>query len=414
MMCEPRQRGAYVSEKCGWNLPEPQNPVIDYCAHCLNGGSKGVVAQYLPPSGWDVYDPLKDFDGTATRAGLCGDAVGNNDHMIGGTFVPDSYGGAPIVSHYRTGANVDFIAEIDTNHNGYFEFFLCNLDSCGTKDISGKCFKDGKCYRLERVPHPDCENPSEKTHTECGPIDEKYPGRWYVPCRATDHVGVHIVGGSSGTMRYKLPDGVSCEHCVIQWYWATANSCAPRGFLDYMIRKNRPFGSTCPSDGGGLGAFRDGMSECGGTSLPEEFWTCSDVTISRNGNSTGSNPPSTNSNDSNGSDSGDDASTPTPMPTVTPTSSPVPAQTPWSTPTPTSMPSSTPAPTSNTSDSGDQTSSNDTGGRKGCVNENEECGVSNPCCDSENQVCVLSANEEKPTCRLWWSLGTMLGSSRFS
>lgn len=286
-MCEPRQRGAYVSQKCGSNLPEPKNPVIDYCAHCLNGGSKGVVAQHLQPAGWFLYEPLVDFTRTATRAGLCGDVKGNNDHMIGGTFVPSTYGGAPIVAHWKTGSMVDFTAEIDTNHNGYFEFYLCDLDACGTKDITGECFLKNNCYKLLRVKHKDCENPSPKTHTECGPVDEKYPGRWYLPCRATEHVGIHIVGGASGTMRYQLPKGVSCDHCVVQWYWATANSCNPRGFAEYMVRNGSPFGTTCPSDGGGLGAYNTALSECGGTNLPEEFWSCADVKISAKGGSAG-------------------------------------------------------------------------------------------------------------------------------
>lgn len=90
---------------------------------------------------------------------------------------------------------------------------------------------------------------------------------------------MHLVGGKSGTMRYRLPRGVSCEHCVVQWYWATANSCAPRGFLEYMHAMDAPFGRTCESDGGGLGGFRDDMEQCDANRVPEEFWSCADVSI---------------------------------------------------------------------------------------------------------------------------------------
>lgn len=287
MMCSPRQRGAYHSSKCGFDLPFPRNPVTDYCAHCLNGGTVATVSAHLPPGGWQLYDPLSNFEGSATRAGLCGDPKGNHEHMIGGDFLPLSYGNVPIVDHWKTGAEVDFVAEIDTNHNGYFEFFLCNLDSCKSKDIDGKCFKQRSCYKLQRVRHPDCEDPAKNTHYECGPIDTEYPGRWYLPCRNTGHVGVHIVGGPSGTMRYKLPSGVRCKHCVVQWYWATANSCAPRGLLNYMLRNNNPFGTTCESDGGGRGTFRKGMATCGGMKIPEEFWSCADVQITDSGTSVG-------------------------------------------------------------------------------------------------------------------------------
>lgn len=285
IMCTPRQRGAYQSVKCPYNLPEPRNPVIDYCAHCLSGGSVGAVKQNLPLGGWRVYDPTKRFFSSANRAGLCGDPKGDASHMIGGTFMP--YDTVPIVNHYKSGGLVDFTVEIDTNHNGYFDFYLCNLDECGTSDIAAKCFTGGRCYQLQRVKHPNCEARNVNTDYDCGPVDPTYPGRWYLPCRKTGYVGVHMVGGKSGTMRYKLPDGVVCKHCVIQWYYATANSCAPQGFLDYFIRFKNPFGTTCESDGGGFGAHRPGMTQCGGDLLPEEFWSCADVQIYPNGKAAG-------------------------------------------------------------------------------------------------------------------------------
>lgn len=286
MMCTPRQRGAYHSSKCGYNLPLPPDPVTDHCAHCLNGGTVAVVKGNLPHGRWTVYEPTRDFD-SSNRAGLCGDAAGHNYHMIGGDFMPLRYRNVPIVSHWKTGDTVDFVAEIDTNHNGYFEFFLCDLDSCRSSDISEKCFRNGHCYKLNRVPHTDCEDPRQNTHYECGPIDIVYPGRWYLPCRNTGSIGQHIVGGPSGTMRYKLPAGVRCKHCVVQWYWATANSCAPRGLLEYMKRNNNPFGTSCISDGGGRGTYRRGMAECGGNRVPEEFWSCADVQITPSGKRAG-------------------------------------------------------------------------------------------------------------------------------
>lgn len=401
LMCEPRQRGAYVSQKCGSNLPEPKNPVIDYCAHCLNGGSKGTVAKHLHPAGWFLYEPLIDFTRTATRAGLCGDPKGNNDHMIGGTFVPSSYGGAPIVAHWKSGSTVDFTAEIDTNHNGYFEFFLCNLDDCGTKDITGQCFMQNDCYKLMRVKHKDCENPSLKTHTECGPIDDKYPGRWYLPCRKTEHVGIHIVGGSSGTMRYQLPKGVKCDHCVVQWYWATANSCAPRGFLEYMTRMNNPFGTTCPSDGGGSGAYNAMMSECGGSSFPEEFWSCADVKISATGGATGGATAGGNGQNStensnvgegtNVSDDNDDNSDEN---------------------------NENDGDTGNSDsdegsdkDGGQENGKSNQGDENGdiqCGQEGHSCDEKIRCCENQELVCVFRKNESSTRCTVWWKLEDMI------
>lgn len=401
MMCEPRQRGAYVSQKCGSNLPEPRNPVIDHCAHCLNGGSKGTVSKHLHPAGWFLYEPLIDFTRTATRAGLCGDPKDNNDHMIGGTFVPDSYGGAPIVAHWKSGSTVDFTAEIDTNHNGYFEYYLCNLDACGTRDISGQCFMQNDCYKLMRVKHNNCENPSPKTHTECGPIDDKYPGRWYLPCRKTDHVGIHIVGGSSGTMRYQLPKGVKCDHCVVQWYWATANSCAPRGFLEYMTRMNNPFGTTCPSDGGGRGAYNAMMSECSGSRFPEEFWSCADVKISATGGAAGGaaaggngqngTKSSTDDGYNNASDDEDDSRNGTNTIETDPDRS-------------------------NSDDSGNINDERETdepkqdieNGDVQCGQEGHLCDEKIRCCENQELVCVLRTNEMSTRCTVWWKLKDMI------
>lgn len=388
MMCEPRQRGAYISTKCGSDLDIVESPVVDYCAHCLNGGTVATTASQLPPSGFHVYDPIANFDRSATRAGLCGDPKGSNHHMLGGDFMPSRYSTVPMVAHYKTSSHVDFVAEIDTNHNGYFEFFLCNLDACQTSDIEPKCFKQGHCHHLKRVPHPDCQDKSRNTYYECGPIDTEYPGRWYVPCRNTGHVGIHIVGGPSGTMRYKLPQGLSCKHCVIQWYWATANSCAPRGLLDYMERENDPFGSTCESDGGGKGTYRAGMHECKHQSVPEEFWSCADVQITNNGNAAGpvqlvggnfSAPPSENSDERDAKVDPEDV---------------------------------TQKAQDEVKKDVEMTANQTSGERKReeraaaegqCLLEGQVCDGSVYCCD-HSDVCVFKSNESSFKCTKWWSL----------
>jgi hypothetical protein len=28
-------------------------------------------------------------------------------------------------------------------------------------------------------------------------------------------------------VKYKLPEGVTCEGCILHWYWLTGNSCNP-------------------------------------------------------------------------------------------------------------------------------------------------------------------------------------------
>lgn len=393
-MCGPRQRASYLAgDKCGFELNPadigieggPGAVTQDFCGHCLNAGTVATVKANLPKGKWVVYDPIKDFD-NSYRAGLCGDPLGRVDHMIGGDFM--TYPRVPIVAHWKTGSQVDFTAEIDTNHNGYFEYFVCNLDACKQNDISPSCFKQGHCVRLNRVKHPDCENPNVNTHYECGPIDPVYPGRWYLPCRNTGHVGVHIVGGESGTMRYQLPPGFSCKHCVVQWYWATANSCAPRGFLNYMNTFNNPFGTTCPSDGGGAGAHRDGMTECGGGSVPEEFWSCADVQITADGKSAGPVQAVGSVQPKQGvlSDDAGEAATNTEA-LIEKVTEEVEED----------------IEKEASESAGEQKREEEQAANGKCTLEDGVCDPDVPCCDVE-MVCVFTESAGNFTCRFWWSL----------
>ncbi len=144
-MKTPRTRGAY----CGIHVnPDRKLPgvcgKIDYSPHCPNGGGVGSVRKALDGN----FTPCQSDN--RMRAGLCGDALGNNDHMVGGKFVP--YSKAPIVAGYEPGSNIDFEVNIHSNHNGYMLFYLCDLDACGTKDLEQKCFIGGHCKKLKSVP----------------------------------------------------------------------------------------------------------------------------------------------------------------------------------------------------------------------------------------------------------------------
>lgn len=120
-MKTPRARGAYRSEKVKPDIAVPEGGEIDYCPHCQSGGGVELVKKALNQN----FTPYRSD--RRQRAGLCGDKIGNNDHMIGGIHVP--WKTAPIVEHYKKGAVVDFSVQIDTNHNGFMVFYLCNLDT---------------------------------------------------------------------------------------------------------------------------------------------------------------------------------------------------------------------------------------------------------------------------------------------
>ena len=66
------------------------------------------------------------------------------------------------------------------------------------------------------------------------PIDPDYPGRWYLPPKR-DEDWVSDPDAVAGVdyaytyaMDYHLPE-MTCEHCVLQWHYVTANSCKPTG-----------------------------------------------------------------------------------------------------------------------------------------------------------------------------------------
>lgn len=230
---------------------------------------------------WTPYDPLDATLGPARAGdhGPCGDpAGGGGAHEVGGQF----YFGGKTVATYTAGGTVDFELAITAHHNGFMEWWVCDVDKCGGADPTGACFATpGACVRLDRVAHPACE---AGTESDCGPIQPGYPSRWYLPCKGSaggiPGTGTPLVfGGSSGKMRYALPAGFSCERCVAQWYWATANSCFPPGVSGYRYPAAW---SNCPTD----------MPTCGaGAPWPEEFWTCSDVTIKAGGGGGGGVPP---------------------------------------------------------------------------------------------------------------------------
>jgi hypothetical protein len=82
--------------------------------------------------------------------------------------------------------------------------------------------------------------------------------------RRADRNGLftYVPGGATVmTARYKLPKGVRCDRCVLQWMYETANSCAPRGI---------------PKQYAGIN-----LQTCGTRSAPfqELFINCADIKV---------------------------------------------------------------------------------------------------------------------------------------
>ncbi len=64
-------------------------------------------------------------------------------------------------------------------------------------------------------PHPPPPHPHPP------PLQPNPDYSWY-PHTASRH-GDEFVGYPAYVKRYKLPEGFSCEHCILQWYWMSAH-----------------------------------------------------------------------------------------------------------------------------------------------------------------------------------------------
>jgi hypothetical protein len=119
------------------------------------------------------------------KCGVCGDEYGiaNPRFQYPGAFATNP----PIVKTYQQGQQIDVKVRITANHLGYFTFRLAPL-----------------------VKQPITQNELDKTILKM-PNEET---NWQLPA---DETGVF-------TIRLQLPQGVACNHCVLQWWYTTGNN----------------------------------------------------------------------------------------------------------------------------------------------------------------------------------------------
>lgn len=225
------------------------------------------------PRGWTPYEP---FNPAFTwRAGICGDTLWGKDHMRGGKY----YNDGKIHATYEEGGQISVDLAIVAHHNGFMELFLCNVDNCGG-EISAGCFRQNACHRLNRAWDDSCES---RNDWKCAPIDPKYPSRWYLPCGKSGVPGNGVDIYGHGKIKYQLPQGLTCDHCVLQWYWVAANDCNPPGVVDFFKSDRAPNWGDCPGQGEAKGGWRRWETMCGGEKMPEEYYQCADIRINQKG-----------------------------------------------------------------------------------------------------------------------------------
>ena len=213
------------------------------------------------------------------RAGLCGDAAGGTEAYIANR---------PVLHTFQTGSTVTLEVVVTTHHRGHFEFSLCDMGTVQGDRVTQSCLNQ---HRLQRAPGS----------AGTSPIDAAYPGRYYLEpsCATADTAGKYpgTVDGSTPDyverwhasaqkMRadYVLPPGLVCDHCVLQWWWVTANSCIPKGHKEFFASGKAPTKyAACSGDGPGQGWAGMALEDCNVHSWPEEFWNCADVAVTADG-----------------------------------------------------------------------------------------------------------------------------------
>ncbi|OWF42440.1 uncharacterized protein LOC110461062 [Mizuhopecten yessoensis] len=151
------------------------------------------------------------------QCGICGDPFqGPRNNEAGGRYAAGIIG-----RNYKAGQTIDIGVEITANHFGFFEFRLCPNND------------------VHKVATQECLDKHLLT------LDNAAGTRYYL-------------GGRRGTinLKAKLPEGLTCSQCVLQWRYKTGNSYgyAPNG------------------------------TYCIGCGLQEMFYGCSDISISAGGN----------------------------------------------------------------------------------------------------------------------------------
>ncbi|XP_056009101.1 uncharacterized protein LOC125663750 [Ostrea edulis] len=146
----------------------------------------------FPPN----YDDMSLFCGGAQtqwnvnggKCGICGDAYnGARRHEAGGKYATGF-----ITETYRQGQEIDATVKLTAAHGGKFFFKICKQTNVNIEVTQ------------------ECLDKSQLKVVQNGELKDYYT--------------VTEVGFPSIDMKLKLPDDLTCEHCVFQWWYTTGNS----------------------------------------------------------------------------------------------------------------------------------------------------------------------------------------------
>ncbi|CAL1166306.1 unnamed protein product [Cladocopium goreaui] len=269
------------------------------CPHCLQSGGPDNVKERGSATWPSRLAP--------TSHGLCGDPVQGKSTPT--SWQDETYlKSGPITATYRAGEIVEFQVAVSTHHLGHYEFRICdrvlNTSTVSSPAEGQQCLDQ---WLLQRAPPlENCQ--VNDARGDCQPLDPKHPERWYLPPAGsqTPVAGPNFDDSMAPSypssaevhiMRYKLPEGLSCSACTLQWYWSSGNSCVYDGdYFDYY--------RGIASMGWDASAWQPQIlaswatcenSCCNRDKFGEEFWNCADIAILPGGSTVSTSTMSTTS-----------------------------------------------------------------------------------------------------------------------
>jgi len=134
-----------------------------------------------------------------SQCGICGDPLYQipGDHTLGG-----KYGTGVIVKTYEMGQIIKTKVKITANHRGWFEFSICRVVEGGS--VAEDCFQPLTTVDAGRRPKYAAEKET----------------KWQLLARD---------GINTFEVQVRLPDGLTCDHCVLRWLWNAGNDWGCEG-----------------------------------------------------------------------------------------------------------------------------------------------------------------------------------------
>ncbi|CAM9323844.1 unnamed protein product [Discosporangium mesarthrocarpum] len=192
----------------------------EWCPHCLQGGGVGSVRERGGGQAWPLkalYDQghiadngnFLEPEDVSARHGICGDpAQGKPDDDNRYSIANSNF---EVLATYVKGSVIEIKTVTSTYHWGHLEFFICDANDLDDPDgpVTQSCLNQ---YPLDRA----------EDDKESSPIDPAHRGRYFLDpaCRASETdqtlIPAEVYGGQVSTMRYKLPNDLTCSRCILQ------------------------------------------------------------------------------------------------------------------------------------------------------------------------------------------------------